>query len=203
MRIRYGLIFLILMFMLAGCRSLSSPFTDDFSDPSSGWTGASYETYERGYVQGQYLIRIDVPQWFVWTTPGEYFEDVSIEVTARSEGSTDNHYGVLCRYDQGNFYYFAISADGYYGIFRGAEGQPLAPLTGSAMRRSPLIYTDGATNRLLVTCEGPLLTFYVNGEQLAQVTDEALTRGDMGLATGTVSRGGTAVWFDDLVVDKP
>jgi hypothetical protein len=193
----------LMMLSVTGCLGASQPFEDDFSDPASGWGASSHETYVRGYQQGRYLFQIDVPQWFVWTTSGRSYADVEIAALARAAGQTDNHYGLLCRYADDQFYYFAISADGYYGIFRMDEDGELRPLTGSAMRRSATIHADGTDNRLTVSCEGPELTFYVNGAMLAQVEDDLLSKGDVGMATGTISAGGTSVWFDDFEVQRP
>ncbi len=148
-------------------------------------------------------MQIDVPDWLVWTTAGRTYQDVKVEVKVRSEQVADNHYGVFCRYTDGQFYYFAISTDGYYAIFLRDENGNLLPLTGQAMLRSSLIRTDGNENRLVAVCEGTRLTLYINGEQAAQVEDETLERGDIGMAAGTVRQGGTIVWFDDLKVDKP
>lgn len=189
--------------LLSGCLGISQPFEDDFSDPASGWGAASHETYVRGYQQGRYLFQIDVPQWFVWATSGRTYQNVELEAVSRAAGQSDNHYGLICRYDDQQFYYFAISADGYYAIFRSDEDGELLPLTGIAMSRSSAIHTDGSDNRLLAVCEDAMLTLYVNGELVAQVEDETLSKGDVGLAAGTVGGGGTSVWFDDLEVLKP
>lgn len=192
-----------LLILLAGCKGISPFFSDDFSDPASGWGAASHEMYVRGYQQGRYLMQIDVPGWFVWATSGRVYEDVAVEVLARVEGAPDNHYGAICRYTDGQFYYFAVSADGYYAIFRHTDSGKLEPLTGAAMLRTSLIKGDGVDNRLLAVCEGPRLTLFVNGEQVAQVKDTTLPRGDVGLAAGTVDQGSTIIWFDDFDVRKP
>ncbi len=200
-RLRRGLL-LITIVLLAGCMRTSAPFTDDFSDPASGWAGASTERYTRGYVLGKYVIQIDVANLFVWAVAQRNYEDVSIDVTATSNGARDNHYGVLCRYTGDDFYYFAISSDGYYAIFRRINGGSLEPLTGRSMLRSPVINTDERENRLLAVCEGNRLTFYVNDEQIAQVEDDALRRGDVGMAAGLLKEGSTQVLFDNLEVEK-
>ena len=202
-RTRWSLLLLAVILILAGCARTAAPFTDDFSDPASGWGAASHETYVRGYQQGRYLMQIDASQWFVWAASGRAYQDVTVDVKVRSEGVADNHYGVFCRYTEGEFYYFAISTDGYYAIFRrDAEGE-LQPLTGDGMLRSSLIRLDGSENRIRAVCEGPQLRMYINGEQAAQVEDDMLERGDVGMAAGTLRQGGTIVWFDDLEVDKP
>jgi hypothetical protein len=203
MPIRRVLLVLCLAVVCTGCVNPAAPFEDDFSDPASGWGAASHETFVRGYQQGRYLIQIDVPQWFVWTTAGRRYTDVTVTGKVQAEGALDNHYGLLCRYTEGNFYYFAISADGYYAIFRRINGGPLEPMTGRAMLRSPLIHTDGSANQVMAVCEGQLLSLFVNGELIAQAQDNLLDRGDVGMAAGTLKKGGTVVWFDDLAAVRP
>jgi len=194
---------LLMLSVLAGCARTSAPFTDDFSDPASGWGSATPETHMRSYQNGRYFIQVDVPQWFVWVASGRVYQDVEVDIKVRSEGVSDNHYGVFCRYTDGEFYYFAISGDGFYAIFhRDADGE-LQPLTGAAMLRSSLIRLDGSENRIRAVCKGTQLRLYINGEQVAQVQDDTLERGDVGMAAGTLRQGGTIVWFDDLRVDKP
>jgi hypothetical protein len=194
---------LLVILILAGCARTAAPFTDDFSDPASGWGAASHETYVRGYQQGRYLIQIDASQWLVWAASGRTYQDVDVDVNIHSEGVADNHYGVFCRYTEGEFYYFAISTDGYFAIFRHSAEGVLQPLTGTAMSRSSLIRLDGSENRIRAVCKGKQLSLYINGEQAAQVEDATLERGDIGMAAGTLRQGGTIVWFDDLKVDKP
>jgi len=204
--VRLGVSVIILTMLLtglAGCALGVSPyFKDDFSDPASGWGAASHETYVRGYQQGRYLVRVDMPDWFVWTNAGRSVTNVAIETVVKTEQSANNHYGIICRYKDGDFYYFAISSDGYYAIFRRIGGT-LTALTGQAMLRSSLIRTDGSDNRLLAVCNNTQLTFFINGEQVAQVEDALLKKGDIGLGAGTLAEGGILVYFDDLEVRAP
>jgi hypothetical protein len=193
----------VLLSLISGCLPMSQPFEDDFSDPASGWGAASHETYVRGYQQGRYLFQIDVPRWFVWATGGRKYEDVELEAVARAAGQPDNHYGLICRYDEDRFYYFAVSADGYYAIFYMNEEGDLMPLTGAAMLRSSAIHTDGSDNRIVAACDATTLTLTINGEVMAEVEDDRLASGDVGMGAGTVSIGNTSVWFDDLEVRRP
>jgi hypothetical protein len=193
----------VLFFILPGCNSASAEFVDDFSDPASGWGAASHETYIRGYQQGEYLIQIDVPQWFVWTTAGRSYEDVEILTSARTAGQTDNHYGAICRFNDEAFYYFAISSDGYYAIFEHNQDGELLPLTGADMLFTPLIGQNGADNQIRALCQGNVLSLYVNGQMLAEIKNDDLVRGDIGMAAGTVKKAGTSIWFDDFEVKKP
>lgn len=203
-RIRRCLLLLIVVGLaLAGCAKTAGPFNDDFSDRESGWGAETAGTHIRVYQMDKYAIEVSVPDFLVWVTPGKVYQDVKVAVTAFAEIGTDNHYGVLCRYTQGEFYYFAISADGYYAIFRRTAGEDLIPLTGPAMLRSSVIATDGAENQLLAICDGSDLLLYVNGELVAQARDETLKRGDVGLAAGTLDQEKTRLWFDDFSAEEP
>ncbi len=204
MQKRYGMFILWGLVLLAGCTGSSKPFTDDFSDPASGWGAASTETFVRGYDSGKYLIRLDAPHWFAWTTADRNYADVAVEVTVRSEGASDNHFGLFCRYSEAGFYYFAASSDGYYAIFRRVKDGPLEALTGPAMLRTPLLRRGGSDNQLLAVCQGNELAFYINGEQVTLVEDDTFDSGDIGMAAGSAERGeATLVWFDDLAVTEP
>ena len=48
------------------------------------------------------------------------FADVTIEVDAtKKDGPDDNDFGVICRYqDVDHFYYGIISSDGYFGLIK-------------------------------------------------------------------------------------
>ena len=202
-RAMWSLLFLAGFLIVSGCSRASGSFTDDFSDPASGWGAASHETYVRGYQQGRYLIQIDVPRWFVWATAGRRYEDVSLTATVRTMESLDNHFGMICRYEDGDYYYFAISSDGYYAIFKKLGDADMEALTGDFMQKSPAIRSDGSENTVRAICQGKRLSLYANGPLLAEVEDDSFSKGDVGLAAGTVAQGGTIVWFDDLKVEKP
>jgi hypothetical protein len=195
-----------LTLLLCGCEcAVEGPlFQDDFKDPGSGWGADQRDGFDRGYDEGVYFFDLRASNWLAWAFPGENFDDVSIEVNARvASGAQDGHYGVLCRYkDADNFYYFAVSADGYYAIFRRDEGN-MRVLTGDGMLSSSHIKTGRQVNHVLGVCKGDELSLYVNDEWLATVTDDAHAQGDVGLGASSGPGGGTRIVFDDFVVTTP
>jgi len=203
-------IVLVLLVLACGCTQdgeQSALFRDDFENPRSGWGADQRERFERGYQDGEYLINLYGPRWFAWAHPGRKYGDVSVEVDAYlASGSQDNHFGVLCRHvDTGNFYYFAISADGCYAIFKRVDGGDLEVLTGDriGMSPSPAIRTGGQTNHILAACQGNELSLYVNGELLEAVTDDTYTQGDVGIGAGSGPEGDVMVRFDNFLVSGP
>jgi hypothetical protein len=147
------MIALALSLLLCGCEcdGQGTLFEDGFENPGSGWGADQRDGFDRGYDDGVYFFDLRASNWLAWAHPGRDFSDVSIEVDARvASGAQDGHYGVLCRYqDADGFYYFAVSADGYYAIFRRAEGD-MKILTGdgSGMLPSPHIKTGTQVNRV-------------------------------------------------------
>ena len=129
--------------------------------------------------------------------------DVAVEVNARTaDGSENNLYGLICRHqDDKNFYFFAISADGYYAIGKLKEGQIIF-LGSDTFQPSAQIQTGPAVNHLVATCISQTLSLSVNGKQLAQTTDSDFADGVIGLIAGTFDDQ-TDVRFDNLLVTKP
>jgi hypothetical protein len=203
-------IVLALLLLACGCTrgyDQGPLFQDDFDNPRSGWGADQRERFERGYENGEYSIELHAPNWFTWAYPDQAFDDVSVEVDAYlASGSQDSHFGVLCRHvDLNSFYYFAISADGYYAIFRRVDGGDLEVLTGdgSGMVPSAVIKTGEQTNHILAVCQGDELSLYVNGELVEAVTDDTLPQGNVGIGAGSSSDGNVRIQFDNFVVSSP
>ncbi|MBN1178806.1 MAG: hypothetical protein JXD18_06320 [Anaerolineae bacterium] len=192
--------------MLAGCgRGGQGVLLEDrFGGTDGVWGNESQDAFDRGYQNGEYFIEVYEPNWFVWARPDERFSDVDVQVDARwVSGSPRAHFGVICRYrSPDDFYYFAVSADGYYAIMKFEDGASEV-LTGAGFLRAPVIYTGTTLNIVRALCYEDQLTLYVNGERVASVMDDTFRRGDVGLAVGTGDEGAARVHFDNLVVTGP
>ncbi len=179
-------------------------FQDDFSDPSSGWDRVTVDSGETNYANGVYRIFVNEASTDVWANPGLDFTDVQVEVEAtKVGGADDNDFGVICRsQDEDNFYFFIISSDGYYGIGK-IVGDSQALIGMEAMLPSEEIRQGDATNHIRADCTGSRLALYVNGELLQEVEDTQFTSGDVGLMAGTFDTPGTDIHFDNFVVSRP
>ncbi len=180
-------------------------FQDDFSNPDSGWDRARAKDGVTDYTKdGAYRIRVNVPNTDVWANPGLHFTDVRIEVDATKVGGPDdNDFGVICRYqDENNFYFLIISSDGYYGIGKVAHGEQ-SLLTGDALDYSDAILQGATTNHIRGDCVGSKLVLYANGVRLAEAQDDTFKDGDVGLMAGTYDDRGTNILFDNFVVYQP
>lgn len=179
-------------------------FQDDFSDPNSGWDRVNEEQGLTDYADGAYRIFVNIADTDVWANPGLSFSDVSIEVDAtKVGGDDDNDFGVICRYqDNQNFYFFLISSDGYYGIGKMINGDQ-SWIGVDAMPPSDIIKTGNTTNNIRATCIGSKLSLYVNDQFVDEQEDSTLSSGDVGLMAGTFSNPGTDILFDNFVVLQP
>jgi hypothetical protein len=183
-------------------------YTDDFSNPSSGWTpgssASSSAVGEANYIDGIYRIRVGQPNSDVWATAGLNLGDTRIEVDAiKVDGDRNNRFGILCR-AQGSerFYVFLISSDGYYGIGK-INGSDYRLLGSEALLPSDKIPKGSAYLHLRADCVQDCLTLYVNGERILETHDSEFQKGDVGVIAGAYNSVGADILFDNFTVYKP
>jgi hypothetical protein len=191
----------------AGSTATADPamlFRDDFADPTSGWARSKTADGFMDYLDETYHIRVDKPQLVLWSTPGRVFENTRIEVTAKKAGGPDeNTFGILCRYqDDQNFYFLLVASDGYYGIGKAKDGQ-LSLIGTPDMHFSNAIHTGQASNHLRADCDGSTLSLYANEIKLAEVQDADFPTGEAGLIAGTFEVPGVEIRFDDFTIWRP
>lgn len=178
-------------------------FFDDFANPASGWERFTSAEGTMDYDGGGYRFLVNALQANFWSTPGKSFGDVRLEVdVAKIGGPDENRMGLLCRFVENNYYFFLLSSDGYITIGKYMGGNVLL-LGQSQMQYSDAVHSGLAVNHLRADCVGDRLTFYVNGQPVAQAQDPDLTQGEVGLLAGSFSRPGVDVLFDNFVVLQP
>lgn len=213
----FALFLVPLMLLTLACSALSGPkveappesganvlYSDDFSDPESGWDRVQADQGVTDYENGRYRIFVDQSQHDYWANPGQVFSDVQVEADAtKVAGPDDNDFGLICRYqDTENFYAFLISSDGYYAIMKYSGGGS-ETLGSDGMLASDAVLQGATTNHLRADCVGDNLSLYANGELVHSVSDSTFTSGDVGLIAGTFEETGTDIAFDDFVVLQP
>ncbi len=136
--------------------------------------------------------------------PGLDFKDVRVQVEAtRVDGPSNNLFGLVCRYqDPGDFYFFAVSSDGYAGIGI-SKGGHRHLLSHETLLPSSKILTGSATNVLRADCIGYELNLYVNGNLVSQAQAAEWTEGGVGLMVGSYEQAGVEIAFDNLSVTQP
>jgi hypothetical protein len=211
-------LFVFLAILLSACQSSPIPgliselvarpgdalFWDDFSGTSGNWPQVAGANGSLGVVLGAYRIQVLSTHYEVVATPGRAFRDVQVEADAtRQAGPLQNLFGLVCRSSHAKeFYFFAISSDGYYALGKNINGQ--TTLLGQEMMayNANIIQGDNS-NHLRLDCIGQTLTGSVNGQVIASSTDADLTSGEAGLLAGALDTPGVDVVFDNFVIYKP
>lgn len=201
---------LILLMMLAtylttACRGGSSnlPYEETFDQPGT-WSSGE-DVYSRGeIVDGAYIFEVFENDITRWAAAGKNFADGVFEVEATPlSGPLDNGYGLLFRAnpETGDFYLFKVSGDGYAWIGRYRDGAEDATLIGDHWFESAAVLQGlNVTNRLTVRAEAGNMIFYVNGQEVGRVTDDAFAAGDVGVVVQTLGGAPVRIQFDNLSV---
>lgn len=162
-------------------------FYDDFGHSISGWDVQQGVQGSSGYNSGRYVLQVDHPSLDLWGTAGLNLANVSIEVdAARTAEPESASMGIICRYlDGDNFYFAIITSHGYAGIGAYEQGG-LRLLSGEGLKPTPSVRGGSRVNHLRFDCVDTALTLYVNGQLAATVQDARLAGGDVGLIAGSL-----------------
>ncbi|MBW4439561.1 MAG: DUF1080 domain-containing protein [Pleurocapsa minor GSE-CHR-MK-17-07R] len=197
----------MLALLLAGCAARPSLTIAqgellDAVDFDASYEWENYANVEQGVnfrvEDGAYRAEAR-DRGFTWVLNSTAHTDVVIQVDAQQVSTfRNNAYGLMCRAaptNNGDGYYFLISGDGYYTIRRGAtdEVPPLIPWT-----RTDAVQQDQAINRIRIACVGEYLSLTVNGQFVAETTDDRYHRGFAGLSAAVVADGDADIRFDEL-----
>lgn len=204
--------FLFFVLLLASCAPVvpvipaAKPgdilYQEEFEKNTSGWDRVANDHGIMDYDSGGYRMLVKQAGYNMWSTAEKDFGDVRVEADVfRLNGPDENRQGLMCRYQNGDYYFFIISNDGYYGIGKFIGGQTLL-LGQTAMQPSNLIKKQ-AVNHLRADCIGDTLTFYVNYKEVASAKDTDFKNGDVGLLAGAFTQPGVDVLFDHFVVMQP
>jgi len=195
---------LTLLVVLAGCGGAAS-YTETFDAPGNWRTGNDADAVGQVH-DGVYDLTVEADDVIIWTAAGEDFADGVYEVEATQvDGPLNNGYGLLFRLDDeaDDFYLFKISGDGYVwiGRYRNGGETEAEPLIGEWWFESAAIQQGlNKTNTLRVKAEGGNMIFFVNGQEVGRVTDDAFKHGDIGLMVEALGLGGVQVQFDNVSV---
>lgn len=191
-----------LLAVVLACRpSAGARYTADFTKGAPGWS-LPQDTRLSAHVEGGRLVlTLQTPHTVGWALSPFSFQDGQVEVEGTLlAGPTSADYGLIVQAREGRFYRFAISADGYYGIFfydRG-EWETLAGWTAH-----PAIRKGKTTNHLRIRCVASEMIFWVNGTEIQRIRREASRgHGRVGVSIGTMTPGGARVAFERFIVTE-
>ncbi len=139
--------------------------------------------------------------------------DVSIEADAAPvDVGVGASWGLACRRDRevGRFYYaFVMDAGGHAsaGIIRQDEpGGDWADVAALQSLPADVTIGEGTTNRMRLDCLGSSLTFYLDGQKVAEGSDSTYGAGSIALFVSPLSAGQEAsaeAEFDNLIIREP
>jgi TolB protein len=180
-------------------------YQDDFSNPKSGWTIASYAEGERagesGYKDGEYFLvanpaSVQYPAVHSWLeVPAPEVSDFVVEFEARIVSAGDGSIYAHFRVQEKNVYAATVATDGQLRL--GTE-------TISSSKDLAVTRTDpikaGQTNRIRIIAQGPQIALYLNGQPMLMTRQEFIDRGGIILGIWNGSRTPMQVNFDNFKV---
>jgi len=172
--------------------------SDDFRRDNDTWNLEPDEDATFFYRGRTFHIKVDAPEWIGWSAGEITTTDFLLEVdTQYVDGPADAEYGVIFRQvDADNYYFFAISRSGSYGLWRLEDGEWTTMVEWT--QTDAIDISEDALNRLGILAEGAQLTLLVNDVALTQLEDETFASGKVALALGTFEEAGAEVAFDNL-----
>lgn len=181
-------------------------FSDDFDDNAHEWVVGGYEddwgTVTRVITAGLYTWTItatrSVGRWCMpEIDPGSDFY-LTVD-TRRVSGPLDASYGTVFRHDTGNYYLFSIRDDGFFNLnlWYDFTWRAVIDWTGT------LAIRPGEVNQLAVLAKGTHFTLSINGTTVAEVEDEQLAEGEMGLSVVFITPGNAVFTFAGFEIYTP
>lgn len=191
------------------CNALGGPLLEDnFEGSDSNWGTGTDADSSVEYSDGGLRTKIFTQNYFVWSTPNDQdYENVHVEVTVKNnETDSTTAFGVLCHQQAvtDSFYYFVITPGGEYAIAKAALAQTDVFLTNDDQwAQSDTIAQNAASYRVGADCGNGTLALYVDGQQIASVSDSTYVNGGVGVLVWSGEEVASGdVTFDDFVVTK-
>jgi len=179
---------------------------DDFSTRKSNWGTLTNPESSIEYENNALHVLIFKKNFIAWTTPNDQdYQNIHVEVTAiNNDANPATAFGIICtqQVEEWSFYYLAITPAGEYAIIRATTGEKDVYLTNNGQwASSDLIAHNAPSYRIGADCDNGKLTLYVDGQQIASVSEDTYTTGTVGLFTWSGKNVTSAdVSFDDFLI---
>ena len=179
---------------------------DDFSASRDGWGTLTDSDSSIEYKNDALHMLIFTENFVAWSTPNDQnYKNTHMEVTA-SNNDTDpsTAFGFICAQQSKDwsFYYLGITPAGEYAIIKATDGESDVFLTNNGKwGASDLIPEKAASYRVGGDCGNGKLTLYVDGKQIASISDNTYGSGHAGLFIWSGQKVSSAdVTFDDFLI---
>jgi hypothetical protein len=183
---------------------------DDFSagGRTSWGTGTDAESSVE-YKDDGLNMQLFKESYIVWSSPNDNeYENIHMEVTVLNNGSDSaTAFGMMCNQQYpitDSRYYFAVTPGGEYAIGKAALALDDVILTSNGeWAKSDLIAENASSYRIGADCGNGTLTLYVDGQQIASVSDSTYTTGSITLFTWSGENlTSVNVTFDDFLMNQ-
>jgi serine/threonine protein kinase len=182
---------------------------DDFSVSRDGWGTLTDSDSSIEYKNDALHMLVFKENYVAWSTPNDQdYQNTHLEVTALNDDTDPSTaFGFICAQQSKSwsFYYLAITPAGEYAIIKATDGESDVLLTNNGKwGSSDLIPEKASSYRVGADCGNSKLTLYVNGKQIASVSDNTYGSGRVGLFiwSGEKVTSGD-ITFDDFLITSP
>lgn len=173
-------------------------YSDDFSDPASGWPRAATESYRMDYMDGMYHIYVNTSNTAknAKVPVRTEFRDFVLETTAYVVDVPEyGEFGLNLRRDveSDDYYRLVLNTNHKFAFFKYKNGEwtDLIPWT-----RSEAVALD--VNKIRVMASGEDFTIYVNDRWVGSCKDGSIRSGVIDIFGETQNASQVHVAFDDL-----
>src|SRR5215211_1854391 len=177
---------------------------DDFSISRDAWGTLTDSDSSIEYDGDALHMLIFKENYVAWSTPNDQdYDHTHVEVTAfNNDTDPSTAFGFICAQQSKSwsFYYLAITPSGEYAIIKATDGKDDVLLTNNGKwGSSNLIAEKASSYRVGADCGNAKLTLYVDGKQIASVSDNTYGNGRVGLFIWSGEKIASAdVTFDDF-----
>jgi hypothetical protein len=177
---------------------------DNITNPASGWPAIAEESYIYDYHPPDfYHIEVSVPEEHVAVSRDPNFADVTVEsemfiAKSDTEGG-DFRYGLALRRSGDRYYAFTISprSQNWYVLKNSSEGLEVLEQGSNASIQG---HAEETADILRVDASGNDFTFHINGQPIAQITDEDYSNGEVGFFLETFDESMAHIHYDKLTI---
>ncbi|HEU4326284.1 MAG TPA: hypothetical protein VFS21_24300 [Roseiflexaceae bacterium] len=174
--------------------------SDTLVSPAGGALGeGNAEAAEYRFAGDAYRISVKPAAYLAWSPLEDTYDDAAVEVGVRLlSGPPPTAFGIIFRFqDEDNFYFYNITADGYYALDMKKNGRWSALLDWARLPGG-----GGRERRLRVELAGERMRLFLDGTLLDETSDDNFRRGRIALAVNTFDQGDAVVAFRNLLLQN-
>jgi hypothetical protein len=172
-------------------------YTDDFSDPSSGWPRESDSVATLDYVNGEYQILVKQADYLVFAYGDFGSSDFKVEVDVRPATHLNGADGLIFSMNDAGFYMY-LNNENWYTLWRWNDAINQWTMLID-WTQSPALKAGDNSNRLGVVRHDDNIALYGNGQLLTNYVDDTYHGTVLAMVADAFSNNYDAR-FDNLTV---